>query len=82
MPVQDHMMKMIALFWQVHELGGSFYAKEYSDMVLARLTLSFQPFKLNLSISNKDCTLIGLINVLKVVEIILKLAPVVHLTSD
>lgn len=51
-------------------------------MVLARLALSFQPFKLNLLISNKDCTLIGLINVLKVVEIILKLAPVVHLTSD
>lgn len=41
----------------------------------------FQSFKLDLSMSKKDCTLIELMNDLKAAETILKPVPVVHLTQ-
>ena len=46
---------------QYGQLGGNFNAEEQSDMVLAILAPSSQPFKLNLSMSKKDYTLTELI---------------------
>ncbi|KAJ8764089.1 hypothetical protein K2173_004990 [Erythroxylum novogranatense] len=70
-PVRDYMMKVISAVTEVVMLGADMDADKQMIMIINSLNSSFQQFKLDYELKNKDYTLSELMNTLQNTEEIL-----------
>jgi hypothetical protein len=70
--MREHCQSMIAMLNTLKVLGAEIDSESQVDMILQSLASSFNQFRLNVSMSKKDCTLAELTNELIVTKSIQK----------